>query len=242
MSERGINGSIPSDGSWLSVPYGDSPDSGPTSDTALALTVALGGGGGVSDGDKGDITVTVSGSQWEIDANAVGDAELRDSAGVSVIGRAANSSGDPADIVAGADGQVLQRASGALVFGSVPGLVTPRRVVGVTFDGNGSTPTVGSIGYAVVPFNGTIDQWHIVADASGSAVVDVWKAAGAIPTDANRIAGTEKPTLAAAQLGSDTSLTTWSTTAVTAGDVFGFELESVTTCTRITVEVRVTES
>lgn len=125
---------------------------------------------------------------------------------------------------------------------AAPGGVTPRRVVGVTFDGNGSPPTAGSVGYAVVPFNGTIDQWHIVSDASGSAVVDVWKAAGAIPTDANRIAGTEKPTLAAAQIGSDTALSTWTTTAVTAGDVFGFELESAATLTRVTVEVRISES
>jgi len=119
--------------------------------------------------------------------------------------------------------------------------VTPRRVVGVTFDGQGSTPTVGSVGYAVVPFSGTIDQWHIVANASGSAVVDVWKAAGTIPINANTIAGSEKPTLSAAQIASDTALSSW-TTAVTAGDVFGFELESVTTCTRLTVEVRISES
>lgn len=110
--------------------------------------------------------------------------------------------------------------------------------MGATFDGSGFTPVVGSVGYIVVPFSGTIDRWDIVADVSGSAVIDVWKAAGAIPVNANSIAGSEKPTLTAQQLNNDTTLTTW-TTAVTAGDVFGFELESVTTCTRLTVEVRI---
>lgn len=118
---------------------------------------------------------------------------------------------------------------------------TAKRTIGMVFDGGGSPPTVASVGYIVAQFSGTIDQWSIVADVSGSAVIDVWKAAGAIPTIANTIAGSEKPTLSTQQLNSDTSLTTW-TTAVTAGDVFGFKIDSVTTCTRLTVEVRVQES
>lgn len=49
-------------------------------------------------------------------ADAVGDVELRNSAGVSVIGRAANSTGNPADIVAGANDRVLGRTGDALSF------------------------------------------------------------------------------------------------------------------------------
>ncbi len=75
--------------------------------------------GSVTDGDKGDITVSGGGTVWEIDANAVGDAELRDSAALSVIGRSANSSGDPADMAAGTDGHVLRRSGTALGFGTV---------------------------------------------------------------------------------------------------------------------------
>lgn len=130
------------------------------------------------------------------------------------------------------DGDVAAVAAAAVV---------PKRVVGATFDGGGSTPTVGTVGYVVCPYAGTIDRWYIVADASGSAVVDVWKAAGAIPVNANTIAGSEKPTLSAQQLANDTALGTWTTT-VAVGDVFGFELESVTTCTRVTVEVRIQEA
>lgn len=51
--------------------------------------------------------------------NAVTDAKLRDSAALSVIGRSANSTGDPADIAAGTDAHVLRRSGTALGFGQV---------------------------------------------------------------------------------------------------------------------------
>lgn len=46
--------------------------------------------------------------------NAVSNAKIRDSAAVSVIGRSANSTGDPADIAAGANDRLLARVSDAL--------------------------------------------------------------------------------------------------------------------------------
>jgi len=51
--------------------------------------------------------------------NAVTNAKIRDSAALSVIGRSANSTGDPADIAAGTDGHVLRRSGTALGFGTV---------------------------------------------------------------------------------------------------------------------------
>lgn len=70
--------------------------------------------------------------------NAVTDAKLRDSAALSVIGRSANSSGDPADIAASADGQVLRRASSLLGFGAVD-LADGDAVTGALPIGNGGT-------------------------------------------------------------------------------------------------------
>jgi hypothetical protein len=52
-------------------------------------------------------------------SDGVTDAKLRQSTATSVIGRSANSTGAPADIAAGSDGQVLRRSSGALGFGTI---------------------------------------------------------------------------------------------------------------------------
>ena len=55
----------------------------------------------------------------KIAPNAVDNTKLRDSAGLSVIGRTDSTTGDPADIVAGIDGQVLRRSGTSVGFGTV---------------------------------------------------------------------------------------------------------------------------
>lgn len=89
------------------------------------------GGGGLADGNYGDVTVSGGGTVIDINADAVGtpeiddgtvtDAKLRDSAGLSVIGRATGIAGAPADIVSGGANQVLLTdAAGTTVgFGTV---------------------------------------------------------------------------------------------------------------------------
>lgn len=66
-----------------------------------------------------DIQVGIIGT-GNISNNAVSDTKIRDSVATSVIGRFANSTGDPADIVASASGQFLRRAGDStLGFGSI---------------------------------------------------------------------------------------------------------------------------
>jgi len=64
----------------------------------------------------GSIFEVASNGGISIAADAITDAMLRNSAAVSVIGRAANSAGNPADIAAGANDRLLTRVSDALAF------------------------------------------------------------------------------------------------------------------------------
>ena len=76
-------------------------------------------GGGVSDGEKGDITVSGSGSVWTIDNSVVTYGKMQNASGHSVLGRSANTSGAIGEITSTANGQVLHRNGSNLVFGTI---------------------------------------------------------------------------------------------------------------------------
>lgn len=61
--------------------------------------------------------------------NSVTNAKLRDSAALSVIGRATNSAGDPDDIAAGSNDTLLRRVSNALGFGALTAGMIPANLI-----------------------------------------------------------------------------------------------------------------
>jgi hypothetical protein len=65
------------------------------------LTAEGGGGSGITDGDKGDITVSGSGANWTIDNNAVTYSKIQDVAAGKILGRTPSSSGDLQEITLG---------------------------------------------------------------------------------------------------------------------------------------------
>jgi hypothetical protein len=106
-------------------------------------------------------------------------------------------------------------------------------------DGGGSVPSTGAKGQISAPFACTITGWVITGDVSGSAVVDVLRSTYAAFPSTSSIAGSDKPTLSAAQKNENLSLSAW-TTAINAGDLIQFNLNSVTTCTRLNITINVT--
>jgi len=115
----------------------------------------------------------------------------------------------------------------------------------ITFviDGGGIAITTGQKGHIEISFACTIQQVTMLADQSGSIVVDIWKDtyANFLPTDADSITASAVPTITTATKSQDTTLTGW-TTAIAAGDILAFNVDSCTTITRCTISLKVAKS
>ena len=81
--------------------------------------VISGGGGGISDGDKGDITVSGSGAVWTIDSGVVSLSKMADLATSTIIGRATAGTGVPEALTA-AQATALLDAFTTTLKGLVP--------------------------------------------------------------------------------------------------------------------------
>ena len=101
--------------------------------------------GTVSDGDKGDITVSSSGTEWTIDANAVSLSKIAQLAALSVLGNPTNAMADMSAITAGSDYQVLRRSGTSVGFGAID-ISQSAAVTGVLNVANGGT---GNNTYAI---------------------------------------------------------------------------------------------
>jgi hypothetical protein len=273
----------------------DTAGTGDVEQIGLGVSLEFDGAGNIQRAalSGGDVTASANSNNLTIAANAVSNTKLRDSGALSVIGRSANSTGDPADISATAATDAVLRESGSVLgFGTVATggiandaitfakmqnvstdrllgrdtaasgdveeislstglewsgsqsirLTTNERTRGITFtiDGGGSVPATGIKGDVSVPYACTITGARMLADQSGSAVIDVWKDtyANYPPTVADTITASAKPTISAATKSDDTTLTGW-TTSITAGDTLRFNLDSVSTVTRVVLTLTV---
>lgn len=111
--------------------------------------------------------------------------------------------------------------------------------------GDGSNViTSGLKGFLPVDFGGTIVSWTLVADASGSLAIDIWKAAyaSAPPTSADKITASAGPALSSAQKNQSSTLTGW-TTIFSAGDVFAVNVSGTpATIKQATLVLKVTKA
>ena len=100
LSGGGTTNYLRADGTWASPP-----------------------GAGISDGDKGDITVSASGATWTIDNSVVTNAKLADVATATFKGRITGATGAPEDLTAAQATSLLDAVVGDAGSGGTKGLV-----------------------------------------------------------------------------------------------------------------------
>ena len=123
-------------------------------DAAGTLTVSA-SNGGVTDGDKGDVTVSGSGAVWSIDAGVVTNAKLADMASGAIKGRALAGAGGPQDL------------TGAQVTALLDGFTSTTKGV-VPASGGGTANFLRADGTWAAPAGGGGGSGDVVGPASAT--------------------------------------------------------------------------
>lgn len=110
----------------------------------------------------------------------------------------------------------------------------------IVLDGGEEDLAVGLQADLTVDFACTIEGVKLLANASGSCVIDIWKDtyANYPPTNADSITAAAPPTLSTAVKMTDETLTGW-TTEIAAGDTLRFNVDSCSGIQRITIALKV---
>lgn len=113
------------------------------------------------------------------------------------------------------------------------------RTIGAYFDGGGSAITNSSVSYVTVPYACTIGAWTILVD-TGTISFDVWKigTGSAIPTVSNTIMTGGYLSISSGTAVLSTTLTAFTTTTVTADDIFAVQVHAISSATKASLMMR----
>lgn len=132
--------------------------------------------------------------------------------------------------------------SGAGVIPSA-NLPSSTGVINLIIDGGGDAISTGIKSDLYIPFGATITSATLLADQTGSIVIDIWKDtyANYPPTVADTITASAKPTISSATKSTDSTLTGWTTT-ITAGNSLRFNVDSCTSIQRVVLALNYTRT
>lgn len=183
----------------------------------IDITIASSGGGGVSDGDKGDITVSGGGTTWTIDNDVVTYAKMQNVSATSrFLGRITAGAGDTEELT-GTQATTLLDTFTNLLKGLVPasggGTTNFLRA-----DGTWTSPTA-SVSATTVEVNlGSAAVWtgkFTITDAaiSGTSKVLCWQAPGPYTGKGTRAdeAELQPVSVIAVEPGSGSAVVKWQT-------------------------------
>jgi len=170
----------------------------------------------------GDITIAVGSNAAVFGVGVIVDADISATAEINVT-----------KLLDGTPGQFIRTDSAGTGVEWTDDIFTINFII----DGGGSAITTGIKGQVVVDFDCEVIEWAIIGLPAGAIVVDVSKSTFAGFPTMTTLSATEKPTITATNdTGEDRTLTTW--TALVAGDIIEFEVDSVATIERCTVALK----
>lgn len=132
-------------------------------------------------------------------------------------------------------------AGEALIYDGAGWENAPRHAsLNLIVDGGGAAIATGIVGDIMVDFACEIEAVTLLADQSGSIVIDIWEDvyANFPPVDADSITAAAPPTISSATKSQDTTLTGWSKSLV-AGSILRFNVDSATTIEKVTLSLKV---
>lgn len=156
--------------------------------------------------------------------------------------RVSLTSGDNPDL--GKDSVLTRDSNGRrayrVVASSEGSFLTTKTIVIVL---GGSSLDTGEAFSIRIPYACTISKVTMLADQSGSVVVDIWKDvyANYPPDNADSITASAPPTITSDTDSEDTTLTGW-TISILAGDVLKFNVDSVDTISQVTLLIDIVEA
>ena len=112
--------------------------------------------------------------------------------------------------------------------------------IGIVIDGGGAEIADGIAGDIYIPFACTIIAATLLADQTGSIVIDVWEdvLANYPPDDGDSITAAAPPTISSSTNSQDTTLTGWDV-SVPAGSTMRFNVDSCTDIERVVLQLTV---
>jgi len=115
--------------------------------------------------------------------------------------------------------------------------------VSVTFDNGASAIEANSRCDVRIPYNMTITKVTVLANTTGSIVIDIWKDTyvNYPPTVADTITASAKPTISSANKYEDSTLTGWDT-SVSSGNTLRVYVDSCSSITRCVMLIEGTKT
>jgi len=193
----------------------------------------------------GDFIIDQSGKVWVCTVAGTPGTWVQISSGITVVdeGTPLATAGTTLDFVGAG---VTATGAGATKTITVPNSVsgTSYQIVAV-YDASTSAIAGNPEVDVVVPAAGTLVSWTLLADVSGSITIDIYKAAYASYPPSSSIVNTGsggvKPALSSQSKNQDLTLLHW-TTALAAGDVLRFHVDSTATVKRVELTLTYTRT